>query len=236
MISVIETVNINDTIRENMHDKFVHDVRKTVKGRVEIFTTQDGEELERKEYDGTNLVIYRGRSWLAQRAFGIDKDASLYSDKFISWFAFGNGGCVNGQPYVPSSPNLNNTGLVKHGVIGPIGMRHITVGGKQYAQFDAGSPDFIDDTEVPAGSVADSMDRLLVAKINVTFDKNQANNDDGISDASAFQEINEAGLFFADKNKIDDAPTQLDLFARVTFPTIFKNRNKGIRFSWYLYF
>lgn len=232
-------VNFSDYERGNLKDAFSEGDSVDCHGRVQIYEHRidgSGKKLFLIR-DSTNLVVYRGRSWLAQRAANTSMSGySGWEDMYISWFAIGTGGTVSGHPLTPSSPNLTNIELSNHGVIDS-GMRYVTFDGKQYHRFDDSYPVFDADTEISASGLGNANDRKLKVRFVTTLSTDEANNDGGVSDNSAYQEISEAGLFVSDTNTISSpAPTKMQLFARNTFPTIKKTNRVELVFSWVIYF
>jgi len=211
----------------------------SVKGRVRIYEHKI-KNSDKKLYllrDTTNLVVFRGRNWLAQRAFNTNMSSTTIDMKSLypCWLAIGTGATIAGNPTAVSSPDLTNTELSAHGVIDS-GIRYVTVDVKQYHLFDNGYPTIIEDTEVSAVGLTTLNDRKLIAKTITTFEANEANNDGGISDSSSYQEISEAGVFVSDSDDIYPVPTIMRLFARVTFPTVVKNNSVRLIIEWEFYF
>ncbi len=211
--------------------------------------------------DTNNLIVYRGRSMLLSRAFN---KSLIWNDdgnttpqflnmheKYIGWFGVGTKGASTENSQSPNAVNAVDWGLggdgVGHGSIsGGGGLLYKTINGREYHIFDSGYPRYVPDAEVTElvqsnmdqvfydGSVRDS---YLVAQIQVTLQTSEANGPDGS------QQINEAALFMAESDQpsydFSDYTTNglhLDMFARVTFPTITKSAQREIVFAWYLYF
>lgn len=235
-------VNIYDYPRNDLKEKFEkvgynNKEYSPAYGRVQIYTHPIGNN--KKLYllqDTSNLVVYRGRSWMAQKVANTSMSGcSGWSDLFLSWFAIGTGGTFSGNPLVPSAPSLTDVALSDHGVI-ESGVRYITFDGKEYHKFDNGYPTFVDDDEVSSTGLAALTDKKLVLKIVTTLTTDEANDDGGVYDPSATQNISEAGLFFSDSNSVSTLPTIMQLFSRVTFATIPKNDEMQLIFKWYIYF
>lgn len=231
----MERYVVNSKDKLNLMDSFGRMKDKRPKGKVEIYE---------KKIEGTdkvlyliskqdNLIVYHGRNWLMQRVFDDDLDATPgYSTYKLGWFAIGTGATPS-NPLTPTAPALANTVLATHGVIGS-GTNYVTVGSKQYHKFD--SITFQEDDEVTSYSGSDN---YLVTKITTTLTEDEANNDEGNSGYSGYeyyQDINEAGLFVSDALTVSPVPTTMQLFARVTFPTIRKTNTRGLVFHWYIYF
>lgn len=235
-----------------------------VKGRVRIHQRDISKSgLKTDPYlveDTNNLIVYRGRNWLMQRAFAKDMtNRTDWSDKWITWLGIGVGGAVGGSPLVPTDPDLIECTLDTHGVVSA-GSRWVTVNGLDYHQFDTGYPLFLNDPEIvqcdprggalPSGCVdlcndcsatdpidteTYNCDKFLVALTRTTISSEECNGGTGPLD---YQDINEAGLFVSpsDNKLYSFASDDIQLFARVCFSTIRKDVNRELIFSWYVYF
>ena len=114
-----------------------------------------------------NLITLRGRSYTAQRVFGLDlgqnpDDLSDYSkedrkgwkDYHISLFAIGTGGTTESQPFTPIPVSPSDVKLTTHGTVSGEPGNYITFdlgdgrGLLEYKYFDSGFPKFTSDTEI----------------------------------------------------------------------------------------
>jgi len=238
-------ISINDNQRKNLEDVFVSggDNLKP-RGRVMIHERKVGDSKLYLVEDTSNLIVYRGRDWLLQRAFNKGFGDRAWQDRYISWLAVGTGGAVGGNPLTPTSPALPDYLLNTHGSIDS-GSRYITVDAKEYHDFDSGYPALIHDTDVTEtvygtsftdiNSVTNPSDSVLIGLVKVTIASNECN---GGSDPEDYQDISEAGLFTSNKNTVGDPPAsgEIELFARVCFSTIRKNADRELVFSWYIFF
>jgi hypothetical protein len=234
---MIKEVNFKDRESVNLSDSF-GDRKKDGRGpigRVKIFERRV-EGTDKVLYlvgQSPNLIVYHGRNWLMQRAFAQDLSGFTNWNTYkLGWFAIGTGAAV-ANPLSPTAPALSNIALATHGVIGS-GTNYVTVGGRQYHVLDSITYEEDDEVTTYSGS-----DNYLVAKVTTTLATNEANNDSGASGYSGYeyyQDINEAGLFFSDYKTISPAPTVMQMFARVTFPTIRKTNTTELVFNWYIYF
>lgn len=229
------TVDFRD--KYGLKDKLsLSDDHKSVKGRVKIYEHYVGDKKIYLVRDTTNLVVFRGRRWLVQKAFNTNySGADDYNSLFIGWLGIGTGGAPSGHPLTPTAPSLSNVGLSSHGVI-ESGTRYVTVDGKQYHKFDADYPVFEIDDEASIYGTSEADDARIIARIVTTLESDEANDDGGLIDPNAYQEINECGLFIADTNTVSPAPTRMELFSRCTFPTHRKNNEMELIFDWSLYF
>lgn len=212
----------------------------------------------------SNLIVYRGRAMMLCRAFGKDLGYSSggntgpflnMKDKFISWFAVGNGGSAtanNQSPLVVNSTDYGLGGTTSSGTHGTVAgaTKLITINSKTYMGFDDTYPQFQAESEITGTSdIYTPMeaylynnvkrDAYLISKVQVTLAAGVANG------TSGSQEISECGLFLAPSDSYTDTSWQtvynsnsrdLDLFARVTFPTITKNASRSFTITWYIFF
>jgi len=244
-------IQINDNQKRNMRDKVTGlGGEFQPKGKVRIHERKI-EGTDKKLYfvtESNNLIVYRGRNWLLQRAFNNDMDnRANWKDKYLSWLAVGTGGAVSGSPLEPSSPELPNFELNNHGTMNA-GTRFVTVDGKDYHNFDTGYPKFLNDPDVENDDLATGCtavdpedgqtyrcDKFLIGLIKVTLTSAEAN---GGTEAGDYQDISEAGLYISPSNSLSASfgADDMSLFARVCFSTIRKDINRELIFSWYLYF
>lgn len=261
-------IQISDNQKRNLGDKLVVSSNDNAKpqGRVLIHSRVPGEEKATLLEDTDNLIVYRGRNWLMQKALNVDLSSRPnWVDKYICWFAIGVDGAAEGNPLVPLDPELTDYGLGGdgggHGLIGS-GVRYVTVNSKDYHQFDIGYPYFLHDPDIPEGasfpvdcmeedpvdSIDYECDRFLIAQSRTTIASTEANGD-GVSGGCGiytsgplvgenYQDINEAALFVAPSNSIsyDFDSDDIQIFARVCFSTIRKDSSRELIFTWLVYF
>ena len=216
---------IFDNQRKNMRDKLT---TFSPKGRVIISENVNEKKIILR--DTSNLILYRGRNWLLQRAFNKQSVVARadWKDKYLCWFGLGSGGAVIGSPLSPVSPNLSDTALVSP-LPGGASNRILDIGTQGFHQFDTSYPNITFDPDIED----ETEDTKLVALIQVTIDADEYNGDE-------YQDLSEAGLFVCSYD-IDNVPaspvlTDFDLFARVCFSTIRKDVNRQLTFAWYIYF
>ena len=241
-------VNISDNQRKNTDDEMVMGNFQP-KGRVRIFERKIGDNKLYLVRDTSNLIVYRGRNWLLQRAFNQDlTNREGWKDKYISWFGVGSGGAVGGSPLTPAAPELQNCQLGTHGTIDD-GANYVAVDGKEYHTFNSTYPRFINDPDVTNGDLCTdctsidpddaqtyNCDKFLIGMVKTTIATNEANGGTGDED---YQDINEAGLFISESNSLtypSFGAGSIELFARVCFSTIRKNSNRELLFTWLIYF
>jgi len=219
-----------------------------IKGRVRIMERDIGSGKKILLFDTSNLVVYRGRSWLVQRAINKSlASRSNWHNNFISWMAFGTGGTVAGTPLVPLSPELKDYGLAEHASVGA-GTNYTTVDGLDYHTFDATYPKLTNDPEVdnaildPSCTETDdidgfiySCDKFLLCNIQTSISASEYN---GGTDPASYLDLSEAGLFISPSGSTSYSfgSGDMKMFARVCFPAIRKTANRELIISWYLYF
>lgn len=194
-------------------------------GIVEIYDVdKDGKkQLVRK----SNLVVYRGRESLAQFLVKLD-NTNLAVDQqaryhYLCWFGLGDGGALPADPFVPVPPANENDDLESNVMIlasSSIAADFHTAGGV-YPETGYYKIPF---DQITFESDPYNDNRYFVLKIETTVDVSYVND----------KELSEAGLFTATSGTPGHAGTFL-LFARVTFPTILKDENRRLLFTWYLY-
>lgn len=228
-----------DNQKQYCYDSFGEKKRKQPFGRVQIFEKKI-EGTDKKLYlvrDTSNLIVYRGRHWLMQRAFDKNHSGSQLKDLFLGWFAVGTGGSVVGNPLTPVSPDLKDTELAIHA---PLGFTEhiVTFDDKQYHCFDGANsinptyPEYQEDPEI-----SDAGDNgYLVAKISVTLSAEEANGTEGSGEGGPSQYLSEAGLFISDTRVPESTPSYMEMFARTTFSSYRKSSDVEIVFNWYIFF
>jgi hypothetical protein len=258
----IETIKIKikDSERKNLKDSLGGTLGR--KNRVRIYSTNLETGKSSLEVDTTNIIVYRGRDWLMQRAFNqnLHDVNRAWKDMYLSWFAVGVGGANEATPLIQINPSLPNYQLANHGSIAS-GTRYVTVNSKDYHSFDAGYPQFLNDPDItnsdldagcthtdPVDSQAYRCDKFLIGEVATTLASDECNGD-GTSAGSGiyasgplagqpYQDINEAGLFISPSNDTgySFAATDMQLFARITFPTQRKDERRQLVFHWLIYF
>lgn len=207
-----------------------------------------------------NLVVFRGRSSALARVFGkplthgLQGGASVYNDtpnRFICYVGAGKGGAATENNQTPKPINIQEYDLADPIDLsvdeGAPGVNIISNSGRTYHKFDQGYPRFIPETELVEDasiynlldesneiSIADTdykRDSFLIAHVRVTFSAYEAN-------GNGEQEINELGLFFAPDDTVSGAQSwePLEMYAKVTTPTITKIPTRAFTFNWFIYF
>lgn len=190
-------------------------------GFVEIYDVD--KNGEKKLIEKSNLVVYTGREWVAQRIFNVDNilvtsDATSY----IAWFALGSG--ASGPILNPTGPNSTDSDLT---TILPMhdtdtnnaGWNYSTPNGYYYFH-PLDTVQFVQD---PLNA-----NRYLIAQAQITVGTSDCNGPSGES------QLNEAGLYIASSN-VGGHTGPFTLFSRVTFATLIKNNTRQIVFLWGVY-
>jgi hypothetical protein len=231
--------------------------KTSLKGLVQIHeNTEEGSKLVTET---NNLIVYPGRAMMLCRAFGKDLNYLAggsptfpfygMKDKFISFFAVGTGGSASDNNQNPLVVNSTEYELNTHGTVGGA-TKLVTVNGRNYMGFDDSYPTFIYEPEVvnttdiytPMRSTlydGYKRDSYLIAKVQVTLGASVGND-------TGTQLISEAGLFLAENDDVNDVDewwdgngytsNHLEMFAKVTFPTIAKTASRSFTINWYLFF
>lgn len=237
--------DVKDEFRE-IEDQFSIGDQKRPRGRVLIHSRIPGTKELKLEEDTSNLIVYRGRHWLMQRAFYSAVGSRNWRGYYINHFAVGSGGALATSPLSPIAPELTNYQLDTHAVID--NGTFDTISGNEYFRFDSGYPIFLQDEDITnyTGdgcshtdplSVTGNCDRELIAKVQVSIASDQCNDSDNPVNpglpGDPYQDLSEAGLFVTDSAT---APTVAKLLARVSFSTIRKDLHRELVFSWFIYF
>ena len=219
-------------------DKIKVKDNSSITGRVTIHQ-KNNDEYKLIE-DTKNLVVYRGRNFLIQRALNKSLTSNTaragWKNNWINLFALGTGGALVDNPLVPLAPGLADSGLYTHANAGVGGIVDATTG-YRYLFFDSTYPQIISDSSVTESLTGDTAydsildqtynsDKFLIGLIRISISTSQYNGSD-------YLDLNEAGLFLSNSNSV---PTDIGLFAHTCFASIRKDVTKELLFSWYLYF
>jgi len=182
------------------------------KGIVEIYNIEDNNKD--LVFKSSNLVVYKGREFVAQRIVGVNNpNVDSTSNEIIAWLGLGSGGVSPSDPLDPIPPILTDQNLYSEVPIAAIGSTLGDFRGGFYYKKPFDSVTFEQD------SLND--DRWLVIRITSTLDTNESNG----------YQLSEAGLFTA----YSGLSGPFHLFARITFPVILKTASRRISFVWYLF-
>ncbi len=234
----------------------------SLKGFVQVLENKDNGEQEVVR-ESSNLIVYPGRVSMLCRAFGKDLDYSNGTQavpyinmhkSFICYFGVGTGGAASNNNQNPLVVNSTDYQLGTHGTVAGA-TKQCTVNSRTYMGFDDSYPKFIPENEIINnslildamrnntislnGATAKKRDTYLIANVQVTLGSDVANG------TSGSQQISEAGLFLAPSEEYSgawrnqspySAGHNLEMFARVTFPTITKNAQRSFTVAWYIFF
>lgn len=190
---------------------------KRPKGFVHIYELdKDG---VKKLVQKSNLVLYQGREIVASHMFNIQNpNITASPNEFICWFGLGSGGAPEGNPFVPNPPSSTDIELSTPVMINATDSTCagfvVGLGGYTKHPFDT-----ITFQQDPYNS-----DRYLIIQVLTTM---------GLDDAVG-KTVNEAGLYTAN-SAAGGYGGEFHLFARVTFPSIYKSDTRELLFVWYLY-
>jgi len=241
-------ITIKDYQRKSLGDKVNMQPRLN---RVTIHEKKVGDNKLYLVTKSNNLIIYRGRSWLAQRAINKDIGNRSWKDRYISWLGLGTGGAVVGDPLTPTSPDLSDVWLDTQVDVGA-GSNYVSVncngGVRQFRAFDANYPQFVADPDInnstidqtctavdPIDTNTYGCDKFLLVKIVTTIGVTEYN---GGNDVGDYLDLSEAGLFVSPSNSLAYGFSQDDmsLFARVCFSSVRKDSSRSLIITWNIYF
>jgi len=213
-VMVVAYENLGEVFKDNTST--IDSKERTIRGRVEMYEIVDGEK--KKIFERDNLVVYAGREWIASKIFNTNNvEITPSLDEFICWLGLGSGGTIFGDPFDPSPPSSTNTDLVTPIVI------HAT--DNIYCgdlRADGYYKHLLD--EVIFEQDEYNGDSWLIARVLITIGQDDAINN----------QINEAGLFTAVSNE-GGFSGEFHLFARVTFPSVYKDNSRQLVLVWYIY-
>ena len=196
--------------------KVVADERRP-RGVVNIFEVE--EDGTKKLIEKSNLVLYQGREVVASSMFGVQNPfITATPNEQISWFGLGTGGAPSGSPFDPIPPNSTDTDLNSAIMINATDS---TCAG--YSSILSGYTKHPFDSVIYQPDPANNNAYLIVQVVTTI----------GLDDAVG-QQINEAGLYAA-ASAAGGYAGAFHLFAKVTFPTIYKSNTRELLFVWYLY-
>lgn len=197
-------INLEDKYGKNLKEKVSVSTEK-LRGEVSIFEKDKSGKLGRL-LDRKNMIVFGGRNWLLQKAFGSTMDGSdsgIYN-KEIRWFGIGNGGGEPGNPLQAGPSFGQDTGLYQ-----PVRMRDDLTpsdpGYTLYASDYLGNHGYYkrfssivikEDTANPYTVGNSTSFPALIAEIRIELSSDDAN-------GGSYEDLNEAGLFVADPTVAD---------------------------------
>jgi len=107
-----QTIILNDTNRKNLKES-VGVSSGNLRGEVGIYEKSKSGSLKQIG-EKKNMIVYGGREWLMQRAFGsiLTGSSSDVYNKTIRWFGVGNGGGEPGNPLQAGATQGQDTTLL----------------------------------------------------------------------------------------------------------------------------
>lgn len=183
--------------------------KNAFRGEVSIFDKHEDGNLsliERK-----NLIVYQGRTWLLERAFGSKLEGAIEENynKTLKWFGLGQGGGEPGNPIqagatAPWHTDLQDPIIIKEDGLSPTyASKLITDVGQVNGYYKTFSTvyrkqDFSNSFILGNGEFYPE----LIAEIRVDIGKTEAI---GITGSpTTYIDLNEAGLFFGDDTDTED--------------------------------
>ena len=192
------------------------------KGYVEIF--EKDEDGNKKLISQSNLIVYVGREWVAQRIVNANNAlayANNTKDFSIYWLGLGTGASSDADPYTIEIPEtLLDTDLENAiGISQTDATNCADLQGGWYMKHKIEAIEFLPDT--------DNSDKYLKTKLTTVI---------GVDDAidSPFNLINEAGLYTASSGAGGHSG-DFYLFAKITFPSITKTDTRELIIEWTIY-
>lgn len=224
---VVVVIEDRISFGDALNSEAIRNKESLIKGHVQIYEIVNGEKKLTFEKD--NLVVYLGREYVASRIFNRENtnlippnDPTI--DEFICWFGLGSGGTVSGDPSIdpfdPAPPSSTNTDLVTSIMINLTD--NVNCGDLRSTPYDGYYKHKLSDVIFEAD--VNNASRYLIAQIQFEV---------GVNDADGSL-INEAGLFTA-SDETGGSVGPFHLFARITFPSIYKSVDRILFFIWYLY-
>jgi hypothetical protein len=189
--------------------------RSKPQGFVEIF--EKDEDGNQKLVSKSNLVLYKGREWIASRLVNISNpNVTMTKEMFISWLGVGTGGAPIADPLNPISPNSADLNLLTEIPFNATSTEYADFRSAAYYKHPFDSIVFEQDVQ--------NDNKFLILNITTTIGTDDCNG----------ANINEAALFLSTSL----APAfagPFSIFSKITFPTIVKSDTRQLVFVWYIY-
>jgi len=218
-----QKIIVNDYPRKLTDDQIFTSMGHGIKGHVTAVDKVTGEVLA----DTDNLILYKGREWLAQRAVNIKSPAweTAGKDGYITHFGLGTGGASPGDILTPLVPNATDVDLLSPCMLNNAETSYITrqKSGNNYQIKPISSVSFVPDIS--------NGNRYVIIQLQTNISLTDANGPNG----NASYDLNEAALFVT-KGENPDPIEDISIFARCTFSTIRKVVAREISFIWNIYF
>lgn len=218
-----KTIFNNDVYGKHIEDEQFIKSGNRVEGHVTILDNNTQEVIEEND----NLVLYKGREWLLQRAGNITGPGfpSNWKDLDINWFGVGVNGATPGDILTPLVPVINQENLLQPIVLNPSETAYKNMvfqdDGSDYQLKRIGTKQAVRDIA--------NENRYLILQLQTTIISTDANG----PNQSTYYDLNECGLFVGDD---DGNAENMSIFARCTFSTIRKDITRELVFIWNIYF
>jgi len=194
---VKQTIRFSDNYHPYLKDIATSEF-SVPRGRVQIYDKLPNGNL--KILHKSNMIVFQGREWLLQRAFGPElQGADENYDKYIKWFGIGTGGGEPGNPLQAGSTRAWDTDLIEPLVINP----YVDINDPRYAPREVGGVQLngyhkqfssVVRKEDPANGYLLENKQFypeLIAEIRIEISSEDCNGPSG----SGYADINEAALF-----------------------------------------
>jgi len=205
-----QTINLLDNYSPMLKEK-IHTENFTPKGVVGIYDKLPNGNL--KLIERKNLIVYQGRNWLMQRAFGPElQGRSELSERYIKWFGVGTGGGEEGNPLQAGLTRAWDKDLIAPLAINAAGVlpnyTSRTIGGVESPGYFKSFSSVVrkDDPANMYEINGVTYYPALIAEIRIEIASEDANGTDG----SGYADINEAGLFIDNPDAYEASSSSAD--------------------------
>lgn len=198
----------------------------------------------KKFFEGPNLIVAKGREFVAQKIFGINNDVSggtrpAFHQYVISHFAVGSGGAtVDGHEVTLTGPTVADTGLYSSITLGdelylnePAHIENGTEDPIIHSYHNAVKPITTDgDIVLEPVSYEGSPDYYTKVRCTCVVPPGEPS----ALDPGASTPISEAGLYFVNASLAETDPEKVQMFAHICFPPKWKEKEATISIFWYI--
>jgi hypothetical protein len=205
-----ETINLMDNYNPMLKDKVVCGADQTPRGVVSVYDKQKNGDL--KLLERSNMIVFQGREWLLQRAFGPSLQGNTNAaDKYIKWFGVGTGGGEPGNPLQAGETHPWDTDMTEPLVINPDGdlpdyAPRLIATVEEDGYFKGFSS--VVRKEDPANSYLSDGTTLypsLIAEIRIELSSADGNG----TDESGYADLNEAALYIDNPDVSEPAEAEI---------------------------
>jgi len=213
-------------------------------GWVKAYMHKNPNQLGEPFYDGPNLILAKGREFVAQKIFQVNvkEDATSrpdYRNHKVSHFAVGSGGAsVAGSVVTLSGPEIGDTALYEVISLGNAAYLDepsaYTASGESplvHTYTDAVKPITTDgEIYLEPVSYPSSPDYYTKVKCTCVIPAGEPT----MIDPAASVEISEAGLYFVDESLADGDSNKVHTFAHICFAPKWKEKESQLTIFWYI--